>query len=41
MEKTNNDGYLETKGNLLLVEDDPGIGRIVRDHFRRENYAVT
>ena len=26
---------------VLLVEDDPEIGRIVRDHLRRQNYDVT
>ncbi|MFF0830679.1 response regulator transcription factor [Brevibacillus sp. NPDC003359] len=26
---------------VLLVEDDPEIGRIVRDHLQREGYAVT
>ncbi|GAK39222.1 transcriptional regulator [Paenibacillus sp. TCA20] len=41
MEKTNGNAYLETRGNLLIVEDDPGIGRIVRDHLRRDNYSVT
>lgn len=26
---------------VLLVEDDPEIGRIVRDHLRRQDYEVT
>ncbi|UQZ33143.1 DNA-binding response regulator [Paenibacillus sp. PK3_47] len=27
--------------NILLVEDDPEIARILRDHLRREGYGVT
>ncbi|WFB55762.1 response regulator transcription factor [Paenibacillus sp. BR1-192] len=41
METKSNDENQEHKGNLLMVEDDPGIARIVRDHLRRENYSVT
>ncbi|WP_311200694.1 hypothetical protein [Paenibacillus sp. p3-SID867] len=40
MEQKNSHEYQEHKGNLLIVEDDSGIGRVVRDHLRRENYAV-
>lgn len=29
------------KDNILLVEDDPEIARILLDHLRREGYAVT
>lgn len=29
------------KDNILLVEDDPEIARILMDHLRREGYAVT
>ncbi|GAB3801842.1 response regulator transcription factor [Virgibacillus kimchii] len=29
------------QASILLVEDDPEIGRIVRDTFSRENYHVT
>ncbi|WP_339220069.1 response regulator transcription factor [Paenibacillus sp. FSL W7-1332] len=41
MEQKNSHEYQEHKGKLLIVEDDSGIGRVVRDHLRRENYAVT
>lgn len=36
--KLNDEAY---RGRILMVEDDPGIGRIVTDHLRREHYAVT
>ncbi|MCM3785774.1 response regulator transcription factor [Neobacillus mesonae] len=41
MEKIKSHENEANKGSLLIVEDDPGIGRIVRDHLRREHYDVT
>ncbi|MGO4530000.1 response regulator transcription factor [Paenibacillus sp. 2TAF8] len=32
---------MKDKDNILLVEDDPEIARILLDHLRREGYAVT
>ncbi|USG66442.1 response regulator transcription factor [Brevibacillus ruminantium] len=32
---------METAAHILLVEDDPEIARIVRDHLRREGHDVT
>lgn len=33
--------FMLTTAQILLVEDDPEIARIVRDHLRREGYGVT
>ncbi|GGN98083.1 response regulator transcription factor [Saccharibacillus kuerlensis] len=38
-DKTRNEA--DGRGRLLIVEDDPGIGRVVTDHLRREGYFVT